>query len=408
MNRWVAWLSFVLLAVPAGSAPGEGRARPGPVRLSAPNWAPANRVRLERLLQRHGRGSRSYDPTRPPYAVFDWDNTSVFLDVEEATIVFQLQQLRFGATPAELERAVKAGVPDTPFAPEFRNAAGEPLDIDKVASDVCSSYSWLYAHYSGLGGDLSLEAVQKTPQYRDFITKYRFLYDALDGTFGAPVSYPWITYFFTGLTPAEVQNLSRDAVRWQLRQPIERVTWTSPSDLPGRSGVVSVSWKNGLRLLPEMQELQRTLREEGFDVWICTASLSDVIRGVAGEPEFGYRHAPDRVIGMELLQDERGRFQPQPRPGWELTFGAGKSAAIRRRLLPLYQGRGPLLVAGDSEGDQDMLEDFLDTELSLIVDRQPRPASPLARMIQSGRENPGGRYAVQRRDERQGSFVPLD
>lgn len=397
MRKWTfSVLCLSLLAWPAGS---EQRPAPRPVELQPLGWEPYNRAQLERMMHTYGRGHRGYDSQQPPCAVFDWDNTSVFLDVEEATIVYQLSELRFGATPAELEQALWAGVPRRPFTSEFRNAAGDILDVDRVAADVLSSYTWLYEHRS-----LPLEQRKQTPQYQDFTTKYRYLYDALDGSFGAPVSYPWITFFFTGLKPAEVRTLVRDAVRWQLEQPIGKVTWSSPPELPGRAGQVSVTWRNGLRLLPEMQNLQRTLREEGFEVWICTASLSDVIRGVACDPEFGYHCAADHVIGIELEQDGEGRFQPEPKDGFELTFGAGKTAALRRRLP-----RPPLFVAGDSSGDQDMLVDFPSTHLSLLINRWPSPGGPLARLRDKAVEQhgtPAARFLLQGRDENRGVFVP--
>lgn len=405
MKRWW-WLGLLCLAVSLASA--ESLKKPGPVRLSAGGWHPFNRAQLEKLLQSKGRGNRAYAAARPPYAVLDWDNTSVFLDVEEATITYQLANLRFNVTPEELEHWVKLGVPSTPFAHEYNNAAGQEVDIDKITDDIVHSYRWLYTHYAGLAGDKPLDEVRRSAHYANFTSKLRYLYDALDGTFGAEVSYLWITYFFTGLDETQVRTLVRDAMEWQLQQPIERVTWTSPDELPGEAGVVKVTWKNGLRLLPEMQELYRTTREEGVDVWVCTASLSAVIREISSNPRFGYANGAEFVIGMELEQDRKGRFLPLARKGYELTFGPGKTAAVQRRLVSRY-GYGPILVAGDSHGDEDMLQDFPDTLLSLIIKRSARPGSKLARLHQlaaeqRGQESP--RYLLQERDETRGCFRP--
>jgi phosphoserine phosphatase len=403
MKRWW-WLGILCLA--AGLA--VSAESPKPVRLTPGGWHPFNRAELEKVLQTRGRAHRAYDRARPPYAVFDWDNTSVFLDVEEATITYQLDNLRFRVTPEQLRNWVQLGVPLTPFAPEYANAAGGQVDIAAITEDIVGSYQWLYEHYSGLHGSQTLEQVRRSPHFANFRTKLRYLYDALDGTFGARVSYLWITYFFTGLDEPEVRALVRDAVAWQLTQPIEKVTWSSPAELPGRAGVVQITWKNGLRLLPEMQELYRTLREQGFHTWVCTASLSAVIREVASNPQFGYNHPAESVIGMELEQDADGRFLPQARAGYELTFGPGKTQAVQRRLVSRY-GYGPVLVAGDSHGDEDMLQDFPDTLVSLIIKRSARPDSKLARLHRLAAEQrgqTGARYLLQERDESLGLFRP--
>src|SRR5689334_23804875 len=74
-------------------------------------WDGFNRAQIDALIARRGKGSPGYDPARPPYAVFDWDNTSVFLDIEEAALIHQLENLVFGATPAQLELALRKNIP---------------------------------------------------------------------------------------------------------------------------------------------------------------------------------------------------------------------------------------------------------------------------------------------------------
>lgn len=376
--------------------------------LRGGHWDEFNRTQLNQLLREHGRSSPTYRAEKPPYAVFDWDNTSVFLDVEEATIVYQLAELRFGATPRQLDEAIRRDVPLSNFGAEYNNAAGQPVNVAAVADDIKDSYAWLYAHYEGLGGDQSLETVRQSPHYSNFITKMRYLYEAIDGTFHAPVSYPWITYFFTGLSPEEVRDLTHDAICSEMETPIGQVTWTSPDELKGRAGVVSVTYRCGLRLIPEMQQLYAALRDEGFEVWVCSASLREVIEAVSADPEFGYENPVDHVIGMEVEHDAEGRLLALPRIGYEQTFGPGKTHAIRRRLVARY-GYGPALIGGDSEGDQNMMADFSDTRKVLIINRL-RPASTLlgahCRKAAETYRQPNPRFLLQGRDENLGRFVP--
>ena len=48
----------------------------------------------------------------------------------------------------------------------------------------------------------------------------------------------------------------------------------------------------------------------------------------------------------------------------------GKSEAINKFIRTKYNGRGPILVAGDAVGDESMLTEFEDTEVLLILKRE--------------------------------------
>ena len=351
------------------------------------NWNPYNHQQLEQLMERLGSTSPDYDPAHPPYAVFDWDNTCIFLDVEESTMVYQLSHSRVFASADLLAQALRQGVPRQRLSAKYGY-----LDPEDLIADVLDSFSHL-----------------PDPAHQlNFATKIRFLYEALDSSFGRDVSFPWIAYLYAGATCEQVGQVVLDSLRWQLDQPIGRVTWTSPASLPGRAGVVSVTWKSGLRLLPEMQQLQQRLREQGFDVWICSAAVQEAILKPACAPEFGYGNSPDRVIGMRLQRDEQGRILPRLLENYPATYGPGKTEVIRQLLVSRY-GYGPALVAGDSEGDENMLSDFPDTQLSLIVDRNPRPETLLASLLLKARAQRGqaqARFLWQARDESRGCFDP--
>lgn len=374
------------------------------IKLADRNWDPFNKTELEALLNTYGKNSPNYNPAKPPYAVFDWDNTMVFLDIEEATLIYQLENLRYGATPAQMEAALRKDVPKDNFAKDYHNAAGQPLNIDLVVADAVESYTWLYNNYKGLKGTKSLAEVKKSPHYMNFITKVRYLYDAIGGTFDVAVSYPWVLYQFAGMTEQEVRQLVRETADWQLTQPVEKVTWTSPASLPGKAGVVSVSWKNGLRLLPEMQDLFAALRQAGIDIWICSASFVDVVKEISSNPKYGYHADPERVIAMELERDAAGRIQVEFRRGYDQTQGKGKTLALQRFVVPKY-GHGPILVAGDSEGDQNMMQDFADTKMVLIINRiRGSDIGKMSKLAVESYGKPGAKYLLQGRDDNTGLF----
>jgi hypothetical protein len=178
--------------------------------------------------------------------------------------------------------------------------------------------------------------------------------------------------------------------------------------LPGKAGRVAVSWKNGLRLVPEMQNLYRTFRENGFDVWVCSASFVDVIREISSNPAYGYANPEEHVCAMELERDASGRIGVRFREGYDQTQGAGKTKTIERFLVSKY-GYGPVFIAGDSEGDQNMMQDFTDTKLSLIVNRLRSPSTDIGRFSKQAVDtyhHPDVRFLLQGRDENTGLFIP--
>jgi phosphoserine phosphatase len=269
-------------------------------------------------------------------------------------------------------------------------------------------YSWLYYNYSGMKGKKPLEEVKQSVYYLSFITKLRYLYEALGGVFGHTASSPWLLSMFTGMTETQTRSLTEAAIDRQLAQPVQAVTWTSPESLPGQAGVVSVTWKNGLRLVPEMQDLYQKLRDNGFDVWVCSGSFVEAVKEGASNPMFGYRNPDEHVLAMELERNSRGRIIADPRKGYDLTQGPGKTNAIRRVLVSRY-GYGPVFIAGASESDQNMMNDFDSVKQVLIINRLSDPKSLIGRFSKTAvasHGKPDAKFLLQGRDDNKGIFVP--
>jgi phosphoserine phosphatase len=304
-----------------------------------------------------------------------------------------------------MDKALRVAVPKTNFVKDHNNAAGQPVNIDMVVPDAVESYTWIYNNFKGMKGSMSLEEVKKNPHYTNFVTKARYLYEAIGDSFDVSISYPWVLYQFTGMNSQQVRQLVTETVDWQLKQPIEKVKWTSPASLPGKAGVVSVSWKNGMRLMPEMQDLWTAFRDAGIDIWICTASFGDVVSEISSNPKNGYFGMADRVIGMELEKDANGIIQSEFRRGYDQTQGKGKTKAIERFIVPKY-GYGPIFIAGDAEGDQNMMQDFADTKLVLIINRlKGQDIGKFAKQATETYGKPGHKFLLQGRNDNTGQFV---
>jgi len=292
---------FLLIFVAQGCAKNQAGAQlPESKQLIQGNWDKFNRAQLNKMMALYGNTNPNYNPAKKPYVVFDWDNTCVFLDTQEAALIYQLEHLLFKMTPAQMNNAIRMGLSNKDFDKDYNNAAGQPVNIDKIAPDIVKSYTWLYNNYEGLKGKKSLAEVKKSPQYQDFTTKVRYLYEAIGDTFDHAVSYPWVLYLLTGMTEAETRAITAKTTEWQLTQPVAAVKWTSPASLPGKAGVVSITWKNGLRFIPEMQDLYHKLRANGFNVYVCSASFVDMIKEASSNPKFGYNNSDQNVLAMEL------------------------------------------------------------------------------------------------------------
>ncbi len=352
------------------------------------SWKPSNRERLERLIAEHaGRPDR--------YIVVDWDNTSIFRDIEDVVLDHQLRTLTIAPAPDAFTGVLGDGLPMGPLAPSHLNAAGEQVAAEALIADISAAYRWLRTHD---GADHPDEAAQ-----RDALrSKLRFLYEAIDATFGHTFSCRWITRMFTGMTPDSVHTLTREAVRAQHDTAIGEVTWTSPDELAGEAGVVSSTWETGLRMVAPMQELYRTCRAHGIEVYVVSASFVEIVREVATHPEHGYALDPECIFGMMLTRADEGVFTHRPPQGVPPTQAKGKTATIRTYISPRHSGRGPILVAGDSDGDADMLSAFSDTEVRLVINRVK--AGAIGEL--AGHHHTDADVLLQGRDEHAGCWRP--
>ena len=79
--------------------------------LDSGKWAPVSQQRLQAVIDEVGSASRKYNPNKRPYAVFDWDNTSIMNDTEEALFMYQINTLSFAMPPEVFAQAIREGVP---------------------------------------------------------------------------------------------------------------------------------------------------------------------------------------------------------------------------------------------------------------------------------------------------------
>jgi len=379
--------------------------------LAKNNWDPHTRAALNRLMENYGSSSSGYNSQLKPYVVFDFDNTTSFFDVEEALLIYQLENLRFKIAPDKMYDVLTTEVPTTGFGKDYNNADGKTLNVEIVSRDCQAAWQWLCGSYAGLGygGTMSLDAIRETPQYKDFTTKVRYLYDAIGDTFDAAVSYPWVTYLFTGMTSQEVRKLATESHDyWLAIDKWEKIKWESPSDYPSEAGVVSVSYKTSIAIPPESKDLYTKLMANGFDVYVCSASFIDVIEALAYNPKYGLNVPEGNVYAMMLKKDAQGRYiNAYDYDNYFQTQGPGKRETIDKFILPKYNGKGPIMVAGDSQGDYNMITEYDDMKLGLIINRvRSDDFRIISKIAAEGNGRISDRYVMQGRDENKGVYIP--
>lgn len=377
--------------------------------LQQNNWSENNYKDLKKLIDENGVKSPNYDKNKKPYIFVDWDNTSIYNDLEETLMTYQLKNLEYKMTPEQYSVAIRKDIPKDNFVKNYNNKAGQTVNIDSLAADLTSDYKYLYENYKGLKGTKTLDEIKTTPQYQDFFVKTRYAYDAIDSTFKTSICYPWIIYIMlNGMNESQVKELSQKSLDFTISEKIGSEKVESPTSLQGKAGVVSSGYKTGLRPVKEMQNLYNTCMKNGIDVYVCSASFIDVVKICATNPKYGYNIPASNVYGMELERDRNGIIQPEYRKGYDQTHEAGKTATIKRFVAD-KRGYGPILVAGDSDGDVNMLQDFKDTKISLIINRiKGGEIGKLSKIASETIGKSDARYLLQGRNDQNGVFRPSE
>lgn len=332
--------------------------------LKRGNWSERNHGELVRLLA----GVRPGD-----IAVFDWDNTCAFNDVGEAL----LRRLAFGLEFRLDADGFAATLPDVVNGIGRVCVNGRELSLKRMKEAVFSAYRRLRG---GAGRD-------RDGDYRVFTSGLLALNRALEETpgIGCAFAYPWMISLHQGFSRAEFDRLAAAVVRDELRSPIRRRRVSDPRRR-WRHG-----WTSGIRVYPEMADLAGCWLARGGALVVSTASKRQLVEAAISVTGFPC----GRVIGMELAESG-GRFTALPQPGLAPNLGAGKVANIRRLLAS-----EPVLVAGDSSNDYEMLTAFPATRARLVIDH--RSGGPIRELARRARAGEAG-FLAQGIDPRRGAF----
>ena len=354
--------------------------------LDEGRWVPENKEILSKLIDDN--------KNQGNYVVFDWDYTSIYQDTQENLFRYQIDNLKFDMTPKEFAKAIRKDIPLDNFAKGYENAKGEKINITKIGNDLDKRYAFLYENYIK-NKKMSLDEIKKTEEFKDFRGKLAFLYEAIGGTFSHDIAYPWVLYLFNGMTKEEVQKLAKEANDYGIGDKLGKYTIESSDKLLGEAGKIVYEYKSGLRTQPEIANLFHEFQKNGIEVYIVSASLEDIVKVFASDKSYGYNLKPENVYGMRLEMN-KDKYLSQYKKGYPQTLTKGKVETINKFLKPKHGGKDPILVAGDSGGDENMLTEYKGTKVLLLMKRK-------GKLDDVAKDK---RALIQRRNEQTGLLVP--
>ena len=297
---------------------------------------------INKLIAKHGIDSDAYDPNNKPFAVFDWDNTAIIGDVEEAVLYYLITNLRFKINPVELYEIIRKNVDRNDFSDSYKNLDGNPVNIDKISADIYEVYKRLYGTSDRLGGDVPFDIIKETNAYKEFVAKMFFRYQAANFDKSAEDPYCWMTFLLTNYKEEEIYDLCNQAFSYIKSQKARIEVFSSP-DIESQAGRIKTSYFVGMGDLPEMANLFKTLEANGIDVYVVSASAIEIVRAFARANSYNFDK--DKVLGLRLKKDEEDRLIPSLDKSYSITQKEGKSETIRKLIQNEYN-YGPILVGG--------------------------------------------------------------
>ena len=361
--------------------------------LPAGNWNPPVRAALQAVIDRH-------DGDRDAYAVFDFDLTCAYCDLEHVALNAMVEDDAFAFGPDDWPRLFTADVPDPdlPLDPACPAATLRNLALD------CAD---LHRELRAIRREKGADAARRSDARAALLAKAHYLRTNAGEAWGPSFGYPWIKRFFSGRTPAEFRSwLSGILVSAAADGSFARVHGRVPASRAGRSGVVETKFLRGFAVPREMTDLVATLQKSGIAVYVVSGSCRDAVLA-ATRGGTGYEIPAEHIFGIRLQTDGKGCLLGRADPSAPVTWGPGKPAVIRSRIAPRHHGKDPVLIAGDSNGDYAMLTAFADLEAGLVFVTAPKADSPLGRLVDDIRAGRApARYLLQGRDETKPSLIP--
>ena len=391
--KWLALLITVVMVFSMTGCPGPSNTEEPvkTVHVERNDWADDVKKAVNDFIDAYGKNSANYNPNS--YVVSDFDNTCSIFDVEEQLAVYQLQVMAFEIAPDKLGDILKTDIGTLTDPRDGYAKDGKAHSYQDWIDDITTAYSALctkYGPFTAAGLDEAKQAeIQKDDQWKEFSAKMRAMYDLVYDNESAAVAYPWVLYWFTGMTEEQVYNLAKASHSKYKAVETSEVTWASPADISSKVGQVEYTWTSGTQVSQNINEMFAAFQANGIKVWVCSASATDPIR--AAVDVWGLHDKVAGVLAMTNKLDANGKYvnQYDYETGYAWfanadgtwtkgnvatkaqTQGAGKVTAVNNVLGKLY-GCGPLAGFMDSTGDYDFCTVYDSLKLVICFNRASR------------------------------------
>ena len=350
--------------------------------LKSLNWFPYNKTILEDFIKKYS--------SQKGIIVFDWDNTSIFNDIGEACFFHLVTTLQFKISPDNFEELI----PDQVKGIKRINYNNQFFELFDLKKDLLKDYEKLYS----LIVKNDIHKAFSTAEYSCFRLTLLLIYLGFKNTLGIESSYAyyWVVRFFQGFTIKEIKAFSKEVFNIELTKPIEKL---SINAFPvKKSDELFIKWPVGIRVFPEIINLFEVLRKSDFKVCIVTASLEYIVQSIA--EEYGFLIPNNRVFGLRLKENNNILSNKvMYNDDYPLSVHEGKVRIIQNNLPS-----EPLMVAGDSNTDFEMLTQFTSTKLRLLINC--KHTGNIEKLYEKAYNSDSG-YILQGRDESTGSFRPF-
>lgn len=363
------------------------------------NWESFVFKRLNEVIHKHKNNPNAY-------AVFDFDNTSIIMDIEDNLMIYLLENLQYKLTPNALYNVLT----DNFFKEDLSlpwSDSSEKVTGYNLAFDIVESYKWLYDAYitHPNKSELVLEEVKDSDNYKTFAAKLRYFHMYANTYLFRQPSKTWVTYLFAGYTLEEFETIARKSLRAAQKREYAHVIFESSPNLLGKAGLIKSEYKSGLSVPEELLELYRTLKEVGITTYIVSASPRALVQ--IAIKEFGYEINASQIIAMEVKTDKNNVLLPAMADEHYITREHGKTEVIKNVIMPKHNAHEPIAMFGDSIGDYDMMQTFTNADLNVIFNcHRTDEFVELVNLAVAQYNKEEAQFVLQGRDENAGKFIP--
>ncbi len=164
------------------------------------NWNKDVYKALCTLIEENGIHSAGYDPDCRPYAVFDFDNTTIFNDITQNLMLYQIENLRFAYPPETAAEDFLNGLEDKDIFLE-----GLGVTTREVGRQLAGDYAILRARQAE---GATLEEIHQMPEYLDFRARFIKFYHEVATHYDYGTLCMWMPCTLSDMTYAEARDLA--------------------------------------------------------------------------------------------------------------------------------------------------------------------------------------------------------